>query len=130
MGRHHRRDTLGVPALARVPVLREGILRAVPGRSAARAIADRPLASAIPEFVAHVLDRGAGLYRDLPWRRTTDPYAVLLSEVMLQQTQVPRVLGKWEAWLAEFPTLEALAAAPLPPHCRAPSRAAAPSHSP
>jgi A/G-specific adenine glycosylase len=49
--------------------------------------------------------------RDLPWRRTRDPYAVLVSEVMLQQTQVERVIPKWHAWLAEFATLEALAAA-------------------
>jgi A/G-specific adenine glycosylase len=51
--------------------------------------------------------------RDLPWRRTRDPYAILVSEVMLQQTQVTRVIPKYEAFLARFPTLEALAAAPL-----------------
>ncbi len=50
--------------------------------------------------------------RDLPWRRTRDPYAVLVSEVMLQQTQVDRVVPKWYAWLEEFPTLETLARAP------------------
>lgn len=50
--------------------------------------------------------------RDLPWRRTRDPYAVLVSEVMLQQTQVDRVVPKWQSWLAEFPTIEALARAP------------------
>jgi len=50
--------------------------------------------------------------RDLPWRRTRDPYKILLSEMMLQQTQVPRVLPRWLAWLERFPTLEALAAAP------------------
>jgi A/G-specific adenine glycosylase len=49
--------------------------------------------------------------RNLPWRHTRDPYAVLVSEVMLQQTQVERVLPKWHAWLGQFPTLEALAAA-------------------
>jgi len=70
-------------------------------------------------FVVGVVARGRGLYRDHPWRRTRDPYAVLLSEVMLQQTQVPRVVPKWEAWLGEFPTLEALAAAPLEPVLRA-----------
>jgi len=64
-------------------------------------------------FVARVAERGRELYRDHPWRNTRDPYAVLLSEVMLQQTQVPRVVPKWEAWLDEFPTLDALAAAPL-----------------
>jgi A/G-specific adenine glycosylase len=50
--------------------------------------------------------------RDLPWRRTSDPYHILVSEVMLQQTQVDRVLPKYHEWLACFPTLEALAAAP------------------
>ncbi|HKV84973.1 MAG TPA: A/G-specific adenine glycosylase [Ktedonobacterales bacterium] len=48
----------------------------------------------------------------LPWRHTRDPYAVLVSEVMLQQTQVDRVLPKYRAFLARFPTLAALAAAP------------------
>jgi A/G-specific adenine glycosylase len=51
--------------------------------------------------------------RDLPWRRTTDPYAILVSEVMLQQTQVARVVPRYEAWLARWPTVESLAAAPL-----------------
>ena len=50
--------------------------------------------------------------RDLPWRRTRDPYAVLVSEVMLQQTQVSRVLPRYEEWLERWPTVEALAAAP------------------
>jgi A/G-specific adenine glycosylase len=50
--------------------------------------------------------------RDLPWRQTRDPYRILVSEIMLQQTQVDRVLPRYEAFLAEFPTIEALAAAP------------------
>ena len=49
--------------------------------------------------------------RDLPWRRTTDPYAILVSEIMLQQTQVERVLEFYRRFLARFPTLAALAAA-------------------
>lgn len=49
--------------------------------------------------------------RDLPWRRTTDPYAILVSEVMLQQTQVDRVVPRYLAWLERWPTPEALAAA-------------------
>src|SRR4051794_28830120 len=49
--------------------------------------------------------------RDLPWRHTRDPYAVLVSEVMLQQTQVARVLERWPAWLERWPTAEALAGA-------------------
>jgi A/G-specific adenine glycosylase len=51
--------------------------------------------------------------RDLPWRRTQDPYAVLVSEIMLQQTQVSRVIPKYEAFISVYPTLEDLAAAPL-----------------
>jgi A/G-specific adenine glycosylase len=51
--------------------------------------------------------------RDLPWRRTRDPYAILVSEVMLQQTQVARVVPRYEAWLARWPTVESLADAPL-----------------
>ncbi len=49
--------------------------------------------------------------RDLPWRRTSDPYAIVLSEIMLQQTQVDRVIPKYEAFLQELPTFEALAQA-------------------
>jgi A/G-specific adenine glycosylase len=49
--------------------------------------------------------------RDLPWRKTRDPYAILVSEVMLQQTQVERVVPRYEAWLARWPTVDALAAA-------------------
>jgi A/G-specific adenine glycosylase len=51
--------------------------------------------------------------RDLPWRRTHDPYAVLVSEVMLQQTQVARVVPRFIAWLERWPTAEALASAPV-----------------
>src|SRR6058998_2961254 len=50
--------------------------------------------------------------RDLPWRRTSDPYHILVSEVMLQQTQVDRVLPKYYEWLGKYPSLEALASAP------------------
>ena len=49
--------------------------------------------------------------RDLPWRRTRDPYAILVSEVMLQQTQVERVVPRYLAWLERWPTVESLAAA-------------------
>ena len=51
--------------------------------------------------------------RDLPWRRTRDPYHILVSEVMLQQTQVDRVIPYYRAFLERFPTLEDLAAAPV-----------------
>jgi A/G-specific adenine glycosylase len=49
--------------------------------------------------------------RDLPWRKTRDPYAILVSEVMLQQTQVERVLPRYQAWLERWPTIADLAAA-------------------
>ena len=54
---------------------------------------------------------GARHHRDLPWRYLDDPYAVLVSEIMLQQTQVARVGRYWDRFLAAFPTLDALAAA-------------------
>jgi A/G-specific adenine glycosylase len=50
--------------------------------------------------------------RDLPWRKTRDPYAILVSEIMSQQTQMERVLPRWQRWLERWPTIEALAAAP------------------
>jgi A/G-specific adenine glycosylase len=50
--------------------------------------------------------------RDLPWRRTKDPYHILVSEIMLQQTQVDRVLPKYAEWLERYPSLDSLAAAP------------------
>ena len=49
--------------------------------------------------------------RDLPWRRTSDPYHILVSEMMLQQTQVDRVVPKYHEWLDKYPSLDALAAA-------------------
>ncbi|MFZ0178840.1 MAG: A/G-specific adenine glycosylase [Candidatus Dormiibacterota bacterium] len=51
---------------------------------------------------------------DLPWRATADPWAILVSEVMLQQTQVARVAGRWESFLARWPTPGACASTPLP----------------
>lgn len=62
-------------------------------------------------FVARVAEQGRALCRDLPWRHIDDPYAVLVSEVMLQQTQVARVERFWTRFLAAFPTIDALAAA-------------------
>ena len=76
---------------------------------------DATLTAPTPEellaFRATVRERGRELYRDLPWRRTRDPYAIWISEVMLQQTQVSRVDGRWQRWLERFPTPAALAAA-------------------
>jgi A/G-specific adenine glycosylase len=59
------------------------------------------------ELLAWFADHG----RALPWRRTRDPYAVLVSEVMLQQTQVARVAPRYLAWLERWPSVESLAAA-------------------
>src|SRR5262245_11122913 len=67
---------------------------------------DREIARAV---VAHY----AGARRDLPWRRTRDPYAIWVSEIMLQQTRVATVIPYWERWMARFPTATALATAPL-----------------
>src|SRR5712671_4929579 len=50
--------------------------------------------------------------RDLPWRKTDDPYHILVSEIMLQQTQVDRVLPKYAEWLEKYPSMEVLADAP------------------
>ena len=68
----------------------------------------------IPDFQRLILNWGRDHRRDMPWRNTRDPYEILVSEVMLQQTQVSRVLPKYEAFLREFPTLEALADASQP----------------
>lgn len=60
-----------------------------------------------------LLGWSASTRRDLPWRRTRDPWAVLVSELMLQQTQVARVAPRYEAFLADFPTPATAAAAPV-----------------
>ena len=60
-----------------------------------------------------VLAWGGPRLRDLPWRRTRDPWWVLVAEVMLQQTQVHRVVGRWESFVADYPTAAACARVPL-----------------
>ena len=62
-------------------------------------------------FRRRLLDWYSTNARDLPWRQTRDPYHILVSEIMLQQTQVDRVLPKYHEWLEKFPSLSALAAA-------------------
>lgn len=62
-------------------------------------------------FITRVWEEGGENYRDLPWRNIGDAYAVLVSEVMLQQTQVSRVKRYWPRFLEQFPTLRSLAAA-------------------
>ncbi|MEF8780129.1 MAG: A/G-specific adenine glycosylase [Haloferacaceae archaeon] len=71
--------------------------------------------AALPEDPATVRDALRSWYeedhREFPWRETTDPYPILVSEVMSQQTQLDRVVDAWEAFLKRWPTVEALAAA-------------------
>lgn len=64
-------------------------------------------------FTQLILEKGSELYRDMPWRKDTQPYYILVSELMLQQTQVPRVVPKFTAFIEAFPTVEVLANAPL-----------------
>ncbi len=69
--------------------------------------------ASVNDFTGAVLAWGIPRLRDLPWRRTRDPWAVLVSEVMLQQTQVARVIPRWAAFLDRFPNAAVCAAAPL-----------------
>ena len=66
----------------------------------------------LKRLVPLLLDWFAANARDLPWRRTRDPYAIWVSEIMLQQTQVKTVIPFWERWMRELPTIEAVAKAP------------------
>lgn len=68
-------------------------------------------AEAVRSMVERVLESRERLYRDFAWRRTSDPYAVLVSEVMLQQTQTQRVIKYFDRWIQLFPTFDALASA-------------------
>ncbi len=85
--------------------------------SAARQPGRRPARLALPAPAARQRFRRRLLAwyrrhgRDLPWRHTRDPYRILVSEIMLQQTQVDRVAPKYEQWVEKYPTLEALAQA-------------------
>ena len=87
-----------------------------PGRSGAARTGAAPVAlddAEVTRFRRRVCWHGRRHYRSLPWRETGDPYAILVSEVMLQQTQVARVLDYYARFLARFPDPAALAAAPL-----------------
>jgi A/G-specific adenine glycosylase len=68
----------------------------------------------VKAFQKAVFDRYRANPRPMPWRETRDPYCILISEIMLQQTQVERVKAKYAEFLAAFPTLSDLAGAPLP----------------
>ena len=67
----------------------------------------------IDDFRETIWRHGRDLYRDMPWRQNTNPYYVLVSELMLQQTQVERVIPKFAEFIEKFPTAKELAAAPL-----------------
>jgi len=67
--------------------------------------------SKLRKLVLLLLDWFAANARDLPWRRTSDPYAIWVSEIMLQQTQVKKVIPYWERWMRELPTIKAVAEA-------------------
>src|SRR5207253_4580135 len=90
------------------------------GRRSARRPADRTpgyrRGRTRPDYTFACVEEGLlawfGVHgRDLPWRRTRDPYAILVSEVMAQQTQVDRVVPRWERWLERWPTIASLAEA-------------------
>ncbi len=67
----------------------------------------------VSQFRSLILDYFKNYGRDLPWRNTSDPYHILVSEIMLQQTQVERVKEKYVTFLYRFPTIKSLATAPL-----------------
>ena len=65
------------------------------------------------ELATAIARHYAAVRRDLPWRRSRDPYAIWVSEIMLQQTRVHAVIPYWQRWMTRFPDVHALAAAPL-----------------
>ena len=71
-----------------------------------------PAPPELTDFRTALLAWAPSGWRELPWRRTRDPWTVLVSELMLQQTQVGRVVPRWEAFMARWPTVAACAAAP------------------
>jgi A/G-specific adenine glycosylase len=95
----------------------------MPAKSSIRKVARRPKSTAAPAvsldpsrkrlFQRRLLKWYRQHGRDLPWRRTADPYHILVSEVMLQQTQVDRVIPKYHEFLARYPSFDELAAAPV-----------------
>ena len=70
------------------------------------------VARTVAALVPALLDWFAATAREMPWRNTRDPYAIWVSEIMLQQTQVKTVVPYWERWMRELPDVRALAAAP------------------
>ncbi len=98
--------SLGSAELYGKPAASRTLIRVT--RRATPAAVERPIARGVRR---RILAWYAGAARDVPWRRTTDPWAVLVSEVMLQQTQAARVADRFPAFLDRFPTVEAMAAA-------------------
>src|SRR2546423_5914982 len=94
-----------VPALRPRRVVGEDLLHGRPSSVASRAVKVALRSRLLAWFGAH--------RRDLPWRRTSDPYAIWVSEVMLQQTQVATVIPYFERFLKRFPSVAALAGAGL-----------------
>jgi A/G-specific adenine glycosylase len=86
---------------------RKGVFRYMPRRKKSVDVKLRR------SFQERLLSWYADNKRDLPWRKTSDPYNILVSEIMLQQTQVERVIPKYEEFLQKYPTLETLASAPV-----------------
>lgn len=87
----------------------------VRGASRRRSAAVEPLLepALLRDMAAAIADGYRKARRDLPWRRAVDPYAIWVSEIMLQQTRVATVIPYWQRWMARFPTVTALAEAPL-----------------
>ncbi len=104
-------------ALAELRGITEGLLPIHPPdtQTTLRAKINKALTSAqVRAFQKEIYGHYDTQGRDLPWRKKLNPYRVLVSEIMLQQTQVERVLEKYKEFLAAFPDFEALAHAPLP----------------
>lgn len=110
-GRTARRGKAGQPNSKKQGAAMRGVAtRGAPRR--ARADLQLPEASVARDFSARLRRWFRAHGRDLPWRRTRDPYHVLVSELMLQQTQVSRVIDYYDRFLARFPSLHRLAEAP------------------
>jgi A/G-specific adenine glycosylase len=80
-----------------------------PGRGDSEALSEAEIDAFRGQVLEHYRESG----RDFPWRRTRDPWAILVSEIMLQQTQTDRVVPKYLAWMKAYPGPAALASAPL-----------------
>src|SRR6187549_1832086 len=91
-------------ASIRKPRLRQGS----GGQAGSRVVPQGPARRSFRRRLLEWYDRHG---RALPWRETSDPYHILVSEIMLQQTQVDRVLPKYHEWLEKYPSFEVLAAA-------------------